>query len=482
MRRTFRFFSILMPVCMLFAIILASCNETSSPSEVNIFSANITDSEDNPISGALVEALTKSATLLDSTRTNAQGTFTIKNLPADFSLVDLKITAEGYKPFKEELKSLKQKIGTGKKFQLDRLQNDDTCCGRVEITVRNAEDEVLSNVEVKMKSGETVKGSGKTNYSGVIVFERVCPGSYWLRFAKEGYNVVEEDFSIEGCDTVRLEIEMTARETEPPDSCCKGKIYLSVKDSASQNALKNVGVWLKRNGVVAREGKTGDNGIIIFENICEGEYRVYLSRDNYTGMDFNIQMGCNDTLELTKYLAGICCNGIIRVNVKDESGNNINGASVKLWKNGVKLRAATTEGGYVIFREVCVGAYGIDIVKSGYGSMEFQTNVECGDSLTFNKTLTGSGNPDTCCTAILKLKVRSRADESYISGATVIIYHGDVVISSMQTGSEGWVIKEGLCAPAAYTVVISKDGFNSREVRFVFSECKTIMETIWMEN
>lgn len=477
MRSFLRNCQFLIPLSFLVALLLSSCSESSSPDNSGSYAAIVTDEQSNPINGALVEALTSTNELIDSTRTNAQGAFTINNLPSDYSTVDLRFTANGFATYRESLKNIIQFSGVSKKIPL-KLQSD-TCCGRVELTIINHDSVALANVEVKLKIRDAQYATGRTDSTGFIVFENVCPGSYWFRLAKDGYNVKEEDFSLEECDTVRFTVRMTRTNTEEPDSCCHGKIILYLKDSTTNNALENVNVWLKKSGTVVREGRSGDNGRVVFENICPGEYRLYMSRDMYSEANYYFEMDCDDTLETTQYMAGICCNGIVRVNVTNGEGNNLNGAAVKLWKNGKLIRTINTENGYVIFRELCEGSYGFSIHKSGYQGLEFQTEVECDDSLTFDKTLTGG--QDTCCTARLKVRVRPQGTDLYISGATVIFYQGDRAIDTVTTNQEGWAGRENLCAPGTYTVVVRMEGYVSREMSFTFEECNTIQETIWME-
>ena len=112
--------------------------------------------------------------------------------------------------------------------------------------------------------------------------------------------------------------------------------------------------------------KTGDNGNFVFENLCLGTYNLIFGKDGYKTQDFSIVLNCENSLEFTKtllaYTPDSCCKGVIKVAVKDsKTGDIINGAQVKLWQNGVLKKTLNTENGYVIFTELCKGAYSFDI-------------------------------------------------------------------------------------------------------------------------
>ena len=71
---------------------------------------------------------------------------------------------------------------------------------------------------------------------------------------------------------------------------------------------------------------------------------------------------------------------MLKVIAVDGSNNPIEGATVRLWKNGVVLESATTNAsGKAVFDGLCTGGYGVDVEKSGLKGREFEfvINVNC---------------------------------------------------------------------------------------------------------
>jgi uncharacterized Fe-S cluster-containing protein len=98
--------------------------------------------------------------------------------------------------------------------------------------------------------------------------------------------------------------------------------------------------------------KTGDNGSVIFTNVCEGEnYSFSFSRDGYNGGEVGkINVGCNDTLEfnyklLKKEAVDTCNTAEIVLIVKDkETEQRLANVAIKVYdkSNGKVVAEGTT--------------------------------------------------------------------------------------------------------------------------------------------
>jgi hypothetical protein len=363
---------------------------------------------------------------------------------------------------------------------------DDSCChSTVDFVVRDsATSAALNGVQIRLsRSGVEPKTLNTEN--GGAHFTELCEGIYGVRIAKDGYKV--QEFSIEiGCNTeTDLTKYLAAMSAGHDDSCCQGLIHIVVKNSEGQ-IIEGAKVRLWKGNTNIRT-ETMHSGVT-WSGLCEGNYSISISADGYTGQEFSFELGCNDTLEtFNKVLAhnsnnsDSCCHGILWLIVnKDGTDTKIAGATVKLLRGGQVVKTGTTnEAGMVKIEGICAGSYGVTIVREGYATKTFDGVVfECNDSLELHKALVANSND--CCTGILKLRVKDSTDSSYINGATAKIYKNGQLLETFSSGVEGWAIVDGLCGNSTYTVVISKDGYHSKEMHFSYTDCVTQQETVWL--
>ncbi len=130
-----------------------------------------------------------------------------------------------------------------------------------------------------------------------------------------------------------------------------------------------------------------------------------------------------------------------------------------------------------MFENLCPGNYSISIARTGYYGKEFTFELGCSETREFVKKILRKTD-DTCCTAILKLKIVDDSTGAAISGARVRIMYGGTVVGDPVSNSEGWAAEDGLCAPRTYSIRVSAEGYQAREFEITFSECNTIKETI----
>lgn len=142
--------------------------------------------------------------------------------------------------------------------------------GSLELTKKDVSDGALipnCGVEILDKDGNVVV-QGKTDETGVIVFDHLEYGDYFYREydAPEGY-VLDETaypFSIKENGEI-VKAEMTNRKIE-------GTLELTKKDVANGKALPNAGFRIyDEEGNVVAEGKTDKNGVAVFK-LTYGKY------------------------------------------------------------------------------------------------------------------------------------------------------------------------------------------------------------------
>lgn len=255
----------------------------------------------------------------------------------------------------------------------------DSCCnGRVEVVVRDsASGERISGATVRLWRGSTLIGTRNTSGSANAVFEELCQGdNYSISISREGYRGLEYDFDMT-CDQ-RREIVKTLARNASDDTCCDGRIQVTMRDSSSNAALSNVTVRLWKNGSVYRSGVTNSGGYIVFEGICRGNYGIDFSRDDYRDREGTLEMGCNQNRELSYKLlrsasSDTCCTASMALRVRDSAASDgvyLSGATVVISYGSAVVAQGTTNGdGYYIREELCgYRSYSVTISKSGFRS------------------------------------------------------------------------------------------------------------------
>jgi hypothetical protein len=570
---------VLLPVFLIFSVLLLqSCSDT--PTESNTpntqsVSGILVDEQAYRVPNALVEAYNTSNVRIATDTTDEEGSFVLATGEVPVADIRLDVNHEDFVAFSSGLEAL---AAGGKTSDMTLvMEHRDSACGRLSLLVRTDEGlNPLENVEVRLKRNGKLVTKSFTDVGGRLVFNYLVAGTYDLRFAKDGFKVVEREFTIQHCDSASFDIRMVATTGGGEDSCCDGVLELIVLKDGSRDPIGNALVKLWRNGAVVKDARTNENGVARIANICEGEYGVDVLREGYKSKEFSIVFGCDEVkgetilLESTSGNEDSCCHGILSVLVKNKNGGSpipkalvklykgstlkesgktndngivmmdgickgyyqitviregfksieqnvefgcndrkevtielgqaeqdsccrgilelkvfeagtttgLKGATVKLRRNGAIIETGTTNAyGTVIMDGICKGEYSILILREGYIAKEETVVFGCDEDKGVNIYLVRKNN-DSCCTASLKLRIIDDATEAWIQGATVTIKLNGVVVATGPTNVEGWYLKEGLCAPREYTVIVSMTGYKSKDFRIGYEECNRKTETI----
>jgi hypothetical protein len=421
------------------------------------------------VPNAIIEAINNGTAiqgLLGSDTTDEDGKFTLNGMPEDISNIDLKITHDDFKQVQSKASNF---IGENDRKNVPiKLLHDDSCCGQVTInTYKHLDSTILSGVEVRLSRGDKLIRKAHTNDQGILVFEHVCEGNYWLRLAKEGYKVIEKAFELNDCDTLDLSFYLLSNDEH--DSCCNGVINLTVIDSATQLPLPQTIVRLWKGDHKLSEYKTNDNGMVIFTGICEGEYQLSIFKYKYQGQEFEFGVGCDDTVDFTRYLKPTddsCCHGILRVFPKDKLNDQpLNGATVKLWKSGQLIMEKKVENGFAEFAELCEGEYGVDVIKEGYQSIEFGIAIECNETKEVTKLMQSKASLDSCCKGVIEIVVKDSMNNAPLPMTLVKLWKSGQKISEYKTNEEGLVVFREICE-GEYGISIYKEGYLTQEFSF----------------
>ncbi len=455
-------YKLLLPVVLFLTILFSSCeNQPNTPNNnENTVSGVIVDEQGISVPSAILSVYNPNAagrTELAKDTSDEDGKFSLTNLPTDISALNVKILHKDFKPFEEKFSDFKQK--TSNPVQ---LCHEDTCKGVLNIwTFKSSDSTKLSDVEVRLyRDGSLIK-KGLTK-DGIITFSNVCPGDYILKYSKYHFGSVYDSLSTSGSDTVNLH-QFLVQTT--PDSCCNGKIFINVKDSATNSALSSVKAYLMQSGTYVSNTYSDSLGRIIFISLCPGDYTVSLFKRGYNNGTLAFKLGCNDSAGADIKLSVVantdsCCKGILKVFLLDKSTGKApaKGVTVNLVQNGKVIQTQTSTA-YAYFSKICQGSYQVHITSTYYETLQFDYTSHCNAVDTTTKYLTPIQHTDTCCHGVIDVVVKDSATKAALKGAGVYLYQGSTKISAISTDANGYVHFTGICE-GEYTIKSSLTGYN----------------------
>lgn len=403
--------------------------------------------------------------------TDEEGLFTLKDVPSDVSTMYLRVVHPHFQAYSGKLGDLVRQMDHGRITLA--LRHEDSCCGRLDLTVRGATDSAaLSGVQVKIRRHGHTVSVATTDSLGGVSFMYLCPGEYNFRLAKSGYQVVEQNFVIEDCDSVSLNPYMHNGGSNN-DSCCNGVATIIVRDSATASVLPGATVKLWKNGTFLTALTSNGDGRVRFTGLCPGEYGVSILREHYSGREFQFIVACNDTIEQTRSLAAkpseedSCCQGRLHIIIRDSLTNApIQGLKIKLWQGSQLKKQETAGQNGVLFTGLCEGSYGVSVSGEGVIPFEFDVRLACNDSVEVVRTV--MRDDDTCCNNRVKIIVRDSVSNEIVPGATVKLWRAGAIVASKTTNNDGVAVFEELCG-GTLGVSIIRNLYDSRELTLTLS-------------
>lgn len=444
-----------------------SCSDTTNQTanDESNFSGILLDEQDIPIPNAIINIVKvsdgKTSVLVQEQviavdTTDEDGNFEFKNLPTPLGSLKLRIIHQDFKIFEDYLLALFEKH-PNRKLRL-KLQHNDDCCGKIIIHTLGPDSSSLGNVEVRLNKNREVVRKTKSNENGLVVFERVCSGSYWFRIAKDGFQVIEKEFNLQNCDTLEFTFILKRKEV---DTCCRGVIGVEVKNQNGE-VLNGAIVKLRKNGSLLTTLTVNENKSVFFRELCPGTYSLLILKEGYKPIERNVTLECNDSVFISAQMEiDTCCNSVLRVIIKNAEGQPISQAKVTIWKSGSKLGYyLTNDSGLVIFRELCKGTYAFDVQKEGYKSIEFSVEIGCSEEKEITKVLQRA-EQDSCCNGVIKIFVKN-SEEQPIAQAIVSIWKDGKKLAYYSTNNDGYVVFRQLC-PGKYSFDIKREGYKPIE-------------------
>jgi large repetitive protein len=324
----------------------------------------------------------KGGQIIGDPRTNQDGTVFVDDLcPGDYSI---RIAVDGYRVY-EAVFTINASCEPVVLTAVLESQGSGCCDGALTVIVKDENGAAVSGAQVRVWKNGAVLHTAFTDATGTATFADLCQGKYGVDVLKTGVTQREFTFTVnENCDPVTKEIVVESL------GCCSGVFTLVVRD-ANGDPVPGVKVLVKKAGTAVADPITDANGSIVVDGLCRGEYIFRASKDGYSVVEgsFAINSDCDPvTKEVIMTTNSVCCTGVLTVTVVDAGSNAVEGATVKLWKNGAVKKTATTNAqGVAVIDGICKGEYGVSVLKSGFQTREFQFLMGA-DCAPYDKTVT----------------------------------------------------------------------------------------------
>lgn len=219
---------------------------------------------------------------------------------------------------------------------------------------------VLKGVEFALLKDNQEIATAKTNDNGVVTFENIEYGDYTLRekTTLENYNLSSDEKVIsirEDGKVINLGTITNAK--------IKGTIFVTKKDTDTNEALARVDFVLTKNGKETITATSDENGIAKFENVEYGDYQLtektakigYLLSDRVENISIRQN---NQRIIIDNWLNTIKKGKVIITKQDADTKEALSGVVFALRQGDKEIAVATTnEQGVATFDEVRYGDY-----------------------------------------------------------------------------------------------------------------------------
>lgn len=343
-------------------------------------------------------------------------------------------------------------------------------CGKVFFQLKDKNTEQFINEATISTYVQDAKIKKYTNKYGIAVFDNLPFGVYIFNITRPGYEPITDTVTVSNCDTVRVYNQL---KSYTDDTCCNNRLKITIKKEGTDIPVKGATIKIYSKDKLLKEKVTGEDGKVVFEELCSGNYGVLVSYPQNKPFDFGVSFGCGENKEFTKYISfsnDTCCNSQVKIKVRNQEGQNVQNATVRLWsKDKIIAQTLTNEEGWAVFDSVCVGNYAISIITDRYKGLEFAFEIGCNVTKTFEKTLV---KKELCDNSKLQIKVFEDDTDIPISYAKIKIYSLGKVVYEGTANANGELLIKNLIAPANYKVFVSKDGYKPEDPMVEMKDCK----------
>ncbi|MBP3595927.1 MAG: Cys-Gln thioester bond-forming surface protein [Clostridia bacterium] len=231
------------------------------------------------------------------------------------------------------------------------------------------------------KQDGTVIGTATTNAAGIATFNNLYQSNYVIKEIKsnDNYVIMQETINIPAYYNKITEQTLTNEHK-------KGRIQINKTDSETSEPVKDVTFQLlDLNDNVVQTGTTDKNGVLIFDNIRIGNYKLkeISTNSNYVlnTTIFDVKVEYEKTT--VKNITNDYKKGNLKIDKIDaETKNGIEGVTFELQKKDgtVVGRATTNKNGEAYFNNIRIGDYILKEVETNINyilnTMNFEVTIE----------------------------------------------------------------------------------------------------------
>ncbi len=487
-------------IVSIFALLfgISACNNSNEATITQYIDGIITNSADEPISNATVEAISGEDEVLSSDNTDEEGYFKLKNLPEDLGGINIQISKEGYETFIGGISDFKNESeGTLSSIMLEEEKDNlDSCCkGILTVHIYELEDdgddgdevEKVENGKVKLFAGDKlIETISFTN--GKAMFDGVCEDEYLISVSADEFETKQIEYAHPCNETVEKEVFLL--EEDDNEDCC-GLIQVCAVDSKTGNPINDVEIKLSsKDKIIEKKYTSSDDSCVEFEDLCEDDYWVRIYKDGYEVIEHDFELEECDTIKIEKELVAKtdepCDTAKLKVKVKDtKTEQYVKNVPVYIYQGDKLIREGNTgDLGYKLFEELTAPGTYTAVVKTtdNYEGGEFTYTFDECKEIHETLWITSKGNNnDTTKTAKLKVKVKNSKTKSYIKNTNVRLVQNFNTIQEENTGEAGYVLFEGLTAPGNYSAIVEDtDEYWGELVTVKFEKSEEKVEIIWV--
>ena len=291
-----------------------------------------------------------------------------------------------------------------------------------------------------MKDGvvvETVTVDSSRQYS----FTGIEPGSYSVRFSREGYTPYESEI-----------VAVSAAS----ETIINGKVLISIYGTIKgTSASEGETVYLVRNGVQVESSTTLENKEYIFTNIQQGEYSVRFTKNGYRTYEseaITVKAGDSYVIDGQKLVSmyGAVAGFVFLSGSDDYSGVTVTlTSSESMTSSFVETTAADGSFRFSDIRES--GIYLLTYSKDGYVT-DNTKSVE----VTVGSVASAGAVTLKSTASALKGSIQLEGASSY-ENVTVLLRNDANQYTTTTDQKGGYVLNRVL--PGTYTLLASKDGY-----------------------
>lgn len=399
------------------------------------FSINVVDALSQPLSGATVEIL-QNQSILFSTLTDGSGNAAINNLaPGNYTV---RVSLNGYQT---AIQVGKVTSSTTTSLSFSLVENPGTLSGVIQDQSTST---ALANALVEVLQGNTVIASALTASDGSFTISSLASGNYTVRVGLQNYQTLVVGTNIISGQTTSANVSLTSN---------PGFALGAVTDVATGLGLPGALVEILQNSVVIATQQTDSNGNYTINNLAPGTYLLRASATNY-------QVGVSSVIIIASQ------NTVVNVTLQNQPGTvtgailsnltqaPLSNATVNIYSGALLVATVLTDtnGEYTV-EGLASGNYQLNVQADGYQTAVSAFVVNSGGTTQLNfslSNLTGS---------VTGVALDSQTSNP-IAGATVSIYQGNSLITSVLTDTNGQYNLPNL-SPGTYNIVTSAANYQT---------------------